>query len=65
LLYNFRDDDYIYIYDQIIGPVIQKFKPEFVLISNGLDALDQDPLGKFKLSCNAFGYILHCILVYL
>lgn len=59
------DHDYIYAYEKLIAPLIAQFQPDFILISNGLDALCQDPLGKLDLTENAFGYMLYQIQAYL
>ena len=40
------DSDYIYIYESIVEPLIRAYRPDCILVSNGLDALVGDPLGK-------------------
>ena len=39
------DEEYIYIYERAIKPIVENYKPEFIYISSGLDCLEGDPLG--------------------
>lgn len=41
------DDEYIFIFDNILFPIFKTFNPEFVLISAGYDSAIYDPLGKY------------------
>jgi acetoin utilization deacetylase AcuC-like enzyme len=40
-----EDYDFIRIFEDLLAPVAQQFKPEFILISAGFDAHCEDPLG--------------------
>lgn len=48
------DDEFIHGLNQLI-PAMDKFKPEFILVSSGFDAHENDLLGQLKYSNN--GYI--------
>jgi len=52
--------DYLYVFNGIFLPAIEKFSPDVVIISAGFDALSDDPIGGMKLSPDDFG-VLTCI----
>jgi acetoin utilization deacetylase AcuC-like enzyme len=58
--YDFQspgDNEYIYIYNRIIEPILKSFNPEFILISSGFDAARGDPLGGFSVTPNGYFYL--------
>lgn len=60
-----KNEDYFYVLENIIRPIIIEFEPQFVIISNGLDAGRGDPLGKYGVSPeDGFSGMLHRILKY-
>ncbi len=44
------NDDYRRIFDDVLGPRVLAFKPQFILISAGFDAHREDPLGGMLLT---------------
>jgi len=48
------DDDYLNIFQEVLGPAISKFSPEFILVSAGYDTYFRDPLGTMKVTENGF-----------
>ncbi len=48
------NQDYLNAFSEKIIPAIDKFQPEFILISAGFDAHREDPLGGMDLSTQAF-----------
>jgi len=44
------DGDYEAIFESLVIPVIDQFKPELLIISAGFDAHEHDPLGRMRLS---------------
>lgn len=44
------DGDYRQVFDALITPVIDQFKPGLVIVSAGFDAHEQDPLARMRLS---------------
>lgn len=48
------DSDYQYIFEEILIPVAEKYKPEIVFVSAGFDAHYLDPLGGMQLSCKGY-----------
>lgn len=49
--------EYIYAYDRVLGPIIQEFKPELVLISAGYDSAKGDPLGGINNTEEGYQYM--------
>ncbi len=48
------DDEYLKIFEDILGPAISQFGPEFILVSAGYDTYLSDPLGTMKVTENGF-----------
>jgi acetoin utilization deacetylase AcuC-like enzyme len=44
------DGDYADVFESVVTPVIDQFRPELLLISAGFDAHEQDPLARMRLS---------------
>lgn len=53
------DMEYMLAFQKIVMPIAYEFNPQLVLVSAGFDAADGDPLGKCKLSAEAYGYFTH------
>ncbi|MBI4228286.1 MAG: histone deacetylase [Deltaproteobacteria bacterium] len=51
------DTEYTKIFFEILGPVIEQFRPEFILVSAGFDAYFEDPLGGMNLTPNGFAQL--------
>jgi acetoin utilization deacetylase AcuC-like enzyme len=47
---SFGDNEYLRVFDQLLLPIAQQFRPEFVLISAGFDAHYRDPLGGMRIT---------------
>lgn len=56
------DDEYRYIFDQIVVPLAFQFKPQFILVSAGYDIYRFDPLGTMNVTPYGF-YSMAKILV--
>jgi acetoin utilization deacetylase AcuC-like enzyme len=48
------DADYIAVFKEKLIPAARQFKPDFVLISAGFDAHEDDPLGGMKLTSRGY-----------
>lgn len=48
------DSDYLKVFHEILGPVIEQYKPEFILVSAGYDTFFEDPLGGMKITPEGF-----------
>jgi acetoin utilization deacetylase AcuC-like enzyme len=49
LRHNSTITDYAYLFSEIFIPVLQRFKPDLVIISAGQDVLSDDPVGCMRL----------------
>lgn len=56
------NQDYLNAFNEKIIPAIDKFQPEFILISAGFDAHREDPLGGMDLSTHAYEQFTDIIL---
>jgi acetoin utilization deacetylase AcuC-like enzyme len=44
------DDDFVCLYANILAPVVEEFRPEFILVSAGYDIYCRDPLGAMEVT---------------
>ncbi len=49
------DSDFLYIFNNILSPIADEFKPDFILVSAGFDISAKDPLGGMNVSSSGFG----------
>jgi acetoin utilization deacetylase AcuC-like enzyme len=49
------DDDYLFIFQQLLSPIAAAYKPEFILVSAGFDTFEGDPLGGMNVSAKGYG----------
>ncbi len=49
-----HDAEYRFIFQAIWEPLLEKFKPDVVVLQAGTDMLSADPLGKFNISTQCF-----------
>ncbi|MCU0600920.1 MAG: histone deacetylase [Desulfobacterales bacterium] len=47
---SFSDDDAIYLYQEILTPLIRNYKPQLIMIAAGFDAHADDPIGRSRLT---------------
>lgn len=52
-----NDKDFLYIFQNILRPIAEQFKPEFILVSCGFDICEGDPLGGMKVTSQGFGVL--------
>ncbi len=56
------NDDYLAIFDQVIGPTLERYAPEMILISAGFDAHAHDPLGSMQITEAGFAQMADRVL---
>ena len=49
------DDEYITVFENHLGPAVQSFRPDFILISAGFDSHQNDPIANMRLTESGFG----------
>ena len=50
-------DVYRYAWMRVVGPVLDQFRPDWLLVSSGFDAHHQDPLAELRLEAEDFGWM--------
>jgi acetoin utilization deacetylase AcuC-like enzyme len=48
------DDGYAYAFEQVVAPVLARFRPDFILVSAGQDAAATDPHGRMSVTTEGF-----------
>ncbi len=48
------DDEYLLIFREVLGPVVEQYKPDCILVSAGFDTYFEDPLGGMKVTPEGF-----------
>ncbi len=49
-----RDNDYLGVFDDLIGPLIMSYRPQLIFVSAGYDAAQDDPLAGMLVSDEGF-----------
>jgi acetoin utilization deacetylase AcuC-like enzyme len=57
-----EDREFLHLYQEILGPVFRRYKPDLILIAAGFDALQDDPVGRSRLTEIAFRGLTRLIL---
>jgi acetoin utilization deacetylase AcuC-like enzyme len=56
------DADYVAVFERLLVPVAEAFRPQLVLCSAGFDALEGDPLGAMQVSPEGFAALARIVL---
>jgi acetoin utilization deacetylase AcuC-like enzyme len=56
------DEGYERVFDQILLPIAERFRPELILVSAGYDAHWADPLGMMRLSSSGYGQLAEALM---
>jgi acetoin utilization deacetylase AcuC-like enzyme len=48
------DDEYLLAFEQRVGPAVEQFSPDLLLVSAGFDAHEEDPLAQMRISSDGF-----------
>ncbi|MFC1834774.1 histone deacetylase [Thermodesulfobacteriota bacterium] len=57
-----KDDDIIHIYNDILTPVVRRYRPQLILVAAGFDAHKRDPLGRTRLTEKAYYWLAQLVL---
>jgi acetoin utilization deacetylase AcuC-like enzyme/formylglycine-generating enzyme required for sulfatase activity len=55
------DEDYQRVFDELLTPAAIDFAPDFVLVSAGFDAHENDPLGGMRVSSEQYGRLTRSV----
>lgn len=61
LSYGMGDDDYIFIFNELLLPILKQYRPQFIIVSAGFDAYHRDPLGGMALTENGYAIMTRII----
>jgi acetoin utilization deacetylase AcuC-like enzyme len=56
------DDDLLYVYEAVLGPLLAAYQPQLILVSAGFDAHKKDPIGRLNLSAKVYGELTALVL---
>jgi acetoin utilization deacetylase AcuC-like enzyme len=62
LPYGIGDKIYLRAFNEVVAPIINQYKPQFILVSTGFDAHYADPIGNLYLSTFSYAKIFDTIL---
>jgi acetoin utilization deacetylase AcuC-like enzyme len=52
------DEDYQLVHRAVIGPVLEQFRPQLLLVSAGYDAHARDPLASMRMSTEGYAWVI-------
>jgi acetoin utilization deacetylase AcuC-like enzyme len=55
ILRDFTDDDMIYLYQEILRPLMSGYRPQLIMVAAGFDAHTSDPIGRSRLTEATYG----------
>jgi len=50
-------DAYVYAFERIVVPALDRYRPQLIIVASGLDANAVDPLARMQLHSNTFRYM--------
>ncbi len=56
------DNDFLFVYQNILTPIALQYAPEFILVSAGFDIGSRDPLGGMAVTREGFGFLASSLL---
>lgn len=58
----FEDNDILHIYSEIIPQVIDRFRPQLVIVSAGFDGHREDPIGRSHMTSRGYGRLTQTVV---
>ena len=62
LLREMEDDDFLYVYEQIMIPIIERYRPQLILVAAGFDGHHGDPIGKCRFTAKMYSRLTALLL---
>jgi acetoin utilization deacetylase AcuC-like enzyme len=62
LPYGTGDRTYLRAFNEVVAPIINQYRPQFILVSTGFDAHYADPVGNLYLSAFSYAKIFDAVL---
>ena len=57
-----NDTEYMFVFEKLVSPLLERFQPEALIIQGGADALEDDPMSRLSLSNQVLWKILDTLL---
>jgi len=58
---DLENGEFLYLYQEILGPVMKSYQPQLIIFAAGFDAHREDPIGRSRLTGEAFGMLMGLI----
>lgn len=58
----FGDQDMLYLYREILEPVIKRYRPQLIIVDAGFDGHAEDPIGRMNMTEKVFGSLTRLLL---
>ena len=62
ILREFTDDDMIYLYREILTPLVSAYRPQLIMVAAGFDAHTDDPIGRSRLTNSFYGGVTRLLV---
>ncbi len=59
---DLSDGEFLYLYSEVLSPLLSRFQPQLILVAAGFDAHREDPIGRSRLSAQVFGSLTGMLL---
>jgi len=59
---EFHDEDLFHLYKGVVSPVIDRYRPQLILVCAGFDAHQDDPIGRSRMTETAFKWLTQLLL---
>ena len=56
------DADFIHLYQRFVFPALEQYNPQFIIVSAGYDAHQDDPLGGMRMTQQGYGLLMHHLM---
>lgn len=57
-----EDDDFLYVYNQVMIPMIVRYRPQLILVAAGFDGHHDDPIGKCRFTAEMYSRLTALLL---
>ncbi|MCA9726651.1 MAG: histone deacetylase [Candidatus Eisenbacteria bacterium] len=51
------DTDFLHVYERIVEPIVDEYRPDLILVSAGYDTWQYDPIGPMRMSTEGFRHL--------
>ncbi len=57
-----EDEEWLYIYREVLGPMVRRYAPQLILVDAGFDGHHDDPIGRSRFTEKAYGWLTRLFL---